>query len=195
MMEPAFDRTYGWESWTTEVYASDLMPDYTFYAENSAPDHSTAFMEVDENWVTDATHNPRNASATYDGHSHQPWQHTPGTEHSGSRSVWSSQNPQADMITAVFPDATRLHKSDPPQTHDVERRKPRCEGDLYTALWIQGKGVERAGWCGYCFTWHKLKDSAFVSVRLDSPRRCQETDSSRVRTTTCKFTMEGQGRI
>lgn len=42
-----------------------------------------------------------------------------------------------------------------------QRQQPRFEHDLYTAQWIRGQGTERAGWCGFCSSFHKMKDSAF----------------------------------
>jgi hypothetical protein len=53
---------------------------------------------------------------------------------------------------------------DPPDTRSLQRQAPRFEGDLYTAPYIKGEGVERAGWCGFCSSWHKLKDSAYWYV-------------------------------
>ena len=50
---------------------------------------------------------------------------------------------------------------DPPDTGNLQSQAPRFEGDLYTAPYIKGEGVERAGWCGFCSSWHKLKDSAY----------------------------------
>lgn len=66
----------------------------------------------------------------------------------------------------------------------IRVQQPRFEADLYTARWVRGEGTGRAGthpdivharrryrtnastgWCGFCSTWHKLKDSAFVSRR------------------------------
>ncbi|KAF2486623.1 hypothetical protein BDY17DRAFT_321400 [Neohortaea acidophila] len=43
----------------------------------------------------------------------------------------------------------------------IRVQQPRFEADLYTARWVRGEGTGRAGWCGFCSTWHKLKDSAF----------------------------------
>ena len=57
-----------------------------------------------------------------------------------------------------------LPRSDPPYMPGLQKQTPRFEGDLYTAPFIKGEGVERAGWCGFCCSWHKLKDSAFWYV-------------------------------
>ena len=72
---------------------------------------------------------------------------------------------------------------------NVQRRNPRFEGDLYTALWVRGEGIERAGWCGFCSSWHKMKDSAYwyhlhythgiayaTGKPIDGPRETQWVD-------------------
>lgn len=41
------------------------------------------------------------------------------------------------------------------------QQSPRFVGDEYAASWVRGSGVERVGWCGFCPTWHRLKDSAY----------------------------------
>lgn len=53
---------------------------------------------------------------------------------------------------------------DPPDTGSLQKQAPRFEGDLYAAPYVKGEGVERAGWCGFCSSWHKLKDSAYWYV-------------------------------
>ena len=53
---------------------------------------------------------------------------------------------------------------DPPyasEDRNIQQQKPRFEGDQYTAPFVRGQGIERAGWCSFCCTWHKMKDSAF----------------------------------
>lgn len=57
-------------------------------------------------------------------------------------------------------------RMDPPLVPDADgtmprQQSPRFVGDEYTASWICGSGVERVGWCGFCPTWHRLKDSAY----------------------------------
>ncbi|KAF2767702.1 hypothetical protein EJ03DRAFT_141323 [Teratosphaeria nubilosa] len=60
-----------------------------------------------------------------------------------------------------------LRRSDPPETDFVvgvsqpQPQNPRFEGDLYTAQWTRGDGPDRFGWCGYCSSWWRLKDSAY----------------------------------
>ncbi|KAF7191209.1 Meiotic expression up-regulated protein 26 [Pseudocercospora fuligena] len=56
--------------------------------------------------------------------------------------------------------------SDPPMSTSQgeqrpRRQSPRFSGDRYTARWVRGEGIDRAGWCGVCSSWHKLKDSAY----------------------------------
>ena len=55
-------------------------------------------------------------------------------------------------------------RTDPPNIADVQRQWPRFEDDLYTALWVRREGTQREGWCGFCSSWHKLKESAFWYV-------------------------------
>ncbi|CAK4033843.1 Hypothetical predicted protein [Lecanosticta acicola] len=57
-------------------------------------------------------------------------------------------------------------RSDPPLTDYgnglmPRRRTRRSDDDEYTASWIRGDGNDRAGWCGICRSWHKLKNSAY----------------------------------
>ncbi|KXT03889.1 hypothetical protein AC578_8946 [Pseudocercospora eumusae] len=56
--------------------------------------------------------------------------------------------------------------SDPPVStfqgeQRLKRQSPRFSGDQYTARWVRGEGIDRAGWCGVCSSWHRLKDSAY----------------------------------
>jgi hypothetical protein len=58
----------------------------------------------------------------------------------------------------------------PPEEPNLAQQKlPRFSGDLYTARYVVGKGIDREGWCGYCCSWYRLKDSAYW-VRID--RHC-----------------------
>lgn len=64
------------------------------------------------------------------------------------------------------PEALEEKVFDPPMVpyHDgamPRQQSPRFIGDKYAASWIRGVGVERVGWCGFCPTWHRLKDSAY----------------------------------
>ncbi|KAK5173773.1 uncharacterized protein LTR77_002454 [Saxophila tyrrhenica] len=43
----------------------------------------------------------------------------------------------------------------------IQQQRARFDGDQYTAAWTRGQGTDRAGWCGFCSTWHKMKDSAY----------------------------------
>ena len=69
------------------------------------------------------------------------------------------------VVQAIFPSPTEIRK-DPAQLYDengqpLQKRSPRFNGDLYTPLWIRGEGVNRAAFCGFCDSWHRLKDSAY----------------------------------
>lgn len=70
-----------------------------------------------------------------------------------------------EELQVLFP-SPPLPRKEPPCLCDangqpLQKQNPRFEGDLYAALWIRGEGVSRAGWCGFCGTWHRLKDSAY----------------------------------
>lgn len=75
----------------------------------------------------------------------------------------------SDDLTAeqgkVPPDFSKTSdagRTNPPENnHRLHKQNQRFEGDLYTAQWVRGEGAKREGWCGFCSTWHKLKDSAF----------------------------------
>ena len=85
------------------------------------------------------------------------------------------QQPESTMFspaTISFKDATKLllsfnnlpPRTVPSDTSGLQQQDPRSEGDLYTAPFIKGEGVERMGWCSFCSSWHKLKDSAYWYV-------------------------------
>lgn len=70
-----------------------------------------------------------------------------------------------EFLQALFPSPS-LPRRDPPSLYDddgqpLQKQSPRFEHDIYTALWVRGEGVSRAGWCGFCSSWLKLKDSAY----------------------------------
>lgn len=70
-----------------------------------------------------------------------------------------------EQLHAHFPKPT-LPRKDPPCLCDddgqlLQKQNPRFDGDLYASLWIRGEGVSREGWCGFCASWHRLKDSAY----------------------------------
>ena len=82
------------------------------------------------------------------------------------RSTTVDQLPVApELLQTLFPRPT-LPRSEPPCLYDddgqpLQKRNPRFQGDLYAALWTRGKGASREGWCGFCASWHRLKDSAY----------------------------------
>ena len=91
--------------------------------------------------------------------------------------TWTSSrhDPESAVCVVLSPaDFDRLlPRSDPPHMPGLQKQTPRFEGDLYTASSIKGEGVERAGWCGFCCSWHKLKDSAFWYAILHCIHSCQ----------------------
>ncbi|KAK1063813.1 hypothetical protein LTR12_014153 [Friedmanniomyces endolithicus] len=64
-------------------------------------------------------------------------------------------------VASLFPDLSSNRSTPLAQPSHIRRQNPRFEGDLYAALWVSGEGADRIGWCGYCSSWHKLKDSAY----------------------------------
>lgn len=54
-------------------------------------------------------------------------------------------------------DFSRLRSDPPMSTSQGEQRprrqSPRFSGDQYTANWVRGEGIDRAGWCGVCSSW------------------------------------------
>ena len=67
-------------------------------------------------------------------------------------------------------DAPTPPRTDPPNVdgETLHEGKPRFEGDLYTPRWIRGEGANREGWCGFCSSWYKRKDSAYVSWSIST---------------------------
>lgn len=76
------------------------------------------------------------------------------------------QQPSNNLEPAQSPHIIEQRRFDPPLVPCVDgamprQQLPRFVGDEYAASWIRGTGVERVGWCGFCPTWHRLKDSAY----------------------------------
>ncbi|KAI5370113.1 Putative transcription regulator Rua1 [Septoria linicola] len=65
------------------------------------------------------------------------------------------------MTNISFRSRSDPTESDDPDEPTPRRQTPRFAGDEYTARWVRGEGVNRAGWCGMCSSWHRLKDSAY----------------------------------
>jgi hypothetical protein len=85
----------------------------------------------------------------------------PLPEYSGL--VYTSRKPKSASIGFA---CVTEQKTGPPMEADENGCKPRKQsprfvGDQYTPGWTLGDGIERAGWCGECGKWHKLKDSAY----------------------------------
>ena len=67
----------------------------------------------------------------------------------------------ARYLAELFAGLTET-RSNPPVNNDVLRRqKLRFDDDLYTPEWTRGQGSVREGWCTYCSSWWRLKDSAY----------------------------------
>ncbi|KAK0935720.1 hypothetical protein LTR29_012722 [Friedmanniomyces endolithicus] len=68
---------------------------------------------------------------------------------------------QSVSVSSLFPDLSSNRSTPLVHLPHTRSQSPRFEGDLYAALWVSGEGADRTGWCGYCSSWHKLKDSAY----------------------------------
>lgn len=192
-MDSSYDGVDNWETW---VYGSDWTSDYTYYAENPTRRSSEGFRDFDGGWSTAISHSTGGNDMRYAREGDQPLPQACKTEEDTSSSTLAHQGFQQHapsnmftLATIIFPDLSTLHRTDPSYSgQKLQRQKPRFEGDMYTALWVQGEGTERAGWCGFCSTWHKLKDSAFVRYN-PPPNNCPLADISYPRTTTCTTRM------
>lgn len=81
----------------------------------------------------------------------------------------------AESKSGLFPELPSRRLDPPPcgstANSSLHQQDPRSKSDLYTALWVRGERADRAGWCGYCCSWYKLKDSAYwVRLRFVSTR-------------------------
>ncbi|KAF2173132.1 hypothetical protein M409DRAFT_17079 [Zasmidium cellare ATCC 36951] len=84
----------------------------------------------------------------------------PSMPHGLPEPTMSSLQRQFTGTTATSVES--LNDPNPSQDGLVPRRQdPRFAGDEYTAKWVRGDRLDRAGWCSRCSTWHKLKDSAY----------------------------------
>lgn len=109
------------------------------------------------------------AGATYD-EQHDPWSGVPvaagghtkhyrassyfGTPPDTRHSAHSSSMPTSGSAV----DQPSQSRTEPPMTTSSgesrpRRQSPRFSGDEYTATWVRGEGIDRAGWCGLCSSW------------------------------------------
>lgn len=93
---------------------------------------------------------------------------SPGSGPSSSRAEY--------MIPTKLMEVKRV---DPPMLPSADGTMPRPQsprfvGDEYAAPWVRGSGVERTGWCGFCPTWHRLKDSQYVNQMCEALSVAQE---------------------
>ncbi|KAK3055657.1 hypothetical protein LTR09_003578 [Extremus antarcticus] len=76
----------------------------------------------------------------------------------------STETTEVEATPATLFNTPLKPRTDPPfacNDQRIQQQRPRFDGDQYTALFVRGQGIDRAGWCGYCSSWHKMKDSAF----------------------------------
>ena len=94
-------------------------------------------------------------------------EHTHGCDRPALHS--SDWYPSSELPPDLFA-GVRKDRLDPPTSQvggKLRQQSPRFKDDLYTATWVRGEGAQRAGWCGYCSSWHTLKDSAYwVSLQV-----------------------------
>jgi len=70
--------------------------------------------------------------------------------------------PYLDWLFPLLPSpSSDMSFLDSPESRNLYKQNPRFVGDLYTAPWVRGTGSDRAGWCTFCSSWLKLKDSAY----------------------------------
>lgn len=132
----------------TSNFGYDELSDYSHYANGLSPSGS-------EQYYIDSTTGSAPAVG-YLSHHAQEWIQQPG--YSMAFSSTEAVNEASQLLQSFG--------SLPPQVHPLDKRglqpqRPRSDGDLYTAPYIKGEGVERMGWCAFCSSWHKLKDSAY----------------------------------
>lgn len=61
--------------------------------------------------------------------------------------------------------STRGEYHNPPKAFNEmeqpQRKAKRSVDDLYTPQWVRNRGTQREGWCGWCQSWHTLRDSTY----------------------------------
>ncbi|RMZ11759.1 hypothetical protein D0864_00907 [Hortaea werneckii] len=72
---------------------------------------------------------------------------------------------EQELLSKLFdklpPRMSNVAPNSPEYDSTLHEQSPRSPNDLYTAQWVRGERTTRAGWCGYCCTWYRLKDSAY----------------------------------
>lgn len=99
------------------------------------------------------------------------WAVRPETQTSALQSSPPLRPFDPNALTSHPPDLFQctLRAPRPPAVDDTavagplhpRKQSTRFEQDLYTPSWVRGHGNSRSGWCGYCTSWHTLKDSAY----------------------------------
>ncbi|KAI7183931.1 hypothetical protein D0869_03173 [Hortaea werneckii] len=73
--------------------------------------------------------------------------------------------PEQELLRKLFdklpPRMSNAAPTSPEYDCTLHEQPPRSANDLYTAQWVRGERTTRAGWCGYCCIWYRLKDSAY----------------------------------
>ncbi|KAI7000134.1 hypothetical protein KC360_g738 [Hortaea werneckii] len=73
--------------------------------------------------------------------------------------------PEQELLRKLFdklpPRKSSAAPNSPQYGCTLHEQPTRSPNDLYTAQWVRGERTTRAGWCGYCCTWYRLKDSAY----------------------------------
>ena len=157
-----------WQSWA-DVYGPEWTLDFAHLTDTPTAHTSEVPRGFDEGWPAYINRNTAESGTPRGGGTDQYYQSV-----SGSQSTPSVHTPahyaaqtcgtgNVSTFEAVFPDLSLSPRTNPPYSGQrLQVQRPRFEGDLYAATWVQGEGTERAGWCGYCSDWYKLKDSTFV---------------------------------
>lgn len=160
-----------------DIEYDDLLTDYSQHQPELPPGNS-------QQYYLDPSNVPNQAIDCV-GQPSQAWEQ-PSTGSMASPPVCCSHGMSLPRSFGNLP--PRL---DPPDTHGLQTQSPRFEGDLYTAPFIKGEGVERAGWCGFCSSWHKLKDSAYwyVNKKLQHAANFAGSLPSALTGTTCTTPM------
>ena len=143
----SFDES--WEEWDDEGWH-----DWRLYLDDNSQSHPLGFDCVGTN--------AHNASGTqcYVGAQQNPRiqdRVEPTTRLDGNKQQPADAG--SDLFSPLL--LPRTKPTDSMSDQRLQGQHPRFDGDLYTAEWIRGEGSDRAGWCGFCSSWHRMKDSAF----------------------------------
>lgn len=116
---------------------------------------------IDEGAQIDVAPYPLPGDVAEDISQGQTNSYKPCARHSTHKDSSNAAFTTTSMALFQMPLMSRTNPPGSQSERDIQRQQPRFEHDLYTAQWIRGQGTERAGWCGFCSSFHKMKDSAF----------------------------------